>query len=167
MKVQTLDELFVHELKDLHSVESQLIKAIPKMAKLASHEELREALLHHLEETKTQLERIERIFEKLEQKPGRHKCKALEGILAEGEELVGSVEDEAVRDAAIILSAQRVEHYEIAAYGCARAIAETLGRREAIEWLQKSLDEEGQADKKLTELAEEMVNAEAEAAGGS
>lgn len=154
----TMDELFLEELKDLYSAESQLIKALPKMAKAVDNEELREAITNHLEETKAQAARLEEIFSELEEKPGRKKCKAMEGLIAEGDEHVKEHGLGPVRDVAIIAAAQRVEHYEMAAYGCARAIAEFLGHQRIAKRLQETLDEEGNANKLLTEVTQSVVS---------
>jgi ferritin-like metal-binding protein YciE len=164
MSLATMRDLFVHELKDLYSAENQIIKALPKMAKAASSAELQQAFEHHLEQTKEQVARLESIFEKLEISPRGKKCKAVEGLIEEGKEVLDEDADEAVRDAALIGAAQRVEHYEIAAYGCARTYARLLGEDEAAELLQQTLDEEADTDKKLTELAQRTINVEAERA---
>jgi len=163
MKVKTLNDLFVHSLKDLYSAEKQLVKALPKMAKNASSDELREALESHLAETEEQVTRLEEIFEELEIGGRGMKCKAMEGLIEEGNEALEDVEDDQVRDAAIICAAQKVEHYEMAGYGCARTFAEQLGFRNAAKLLQQTLDEEGAADEKLNEIALSRVNEEAAA----
>lgn len=167
MKLESLDALFLHELRDLHSAERQLIAAIPKMAKKASSSDLKEAFENHLKQTEHQLERLDQIFEELELPLGRHKCKAMEGLIEEGEELMKEEATEAVRDAAMIGAAQRVEHYEIAGYGTARTIAEQLGHSKAAELLQQTLDEEKETDILLTELAVSTINNEAEASAAN
>ncbi len=161
MKLQTLNDLFIHELKDLYSAENQLVKALPKMAKAASNEDLRASFEAHLEETKVHVSRLEEIAQSCECKLTGHKCKAMEGLITEGSELISEDADETVRDAGLIGAAQRVEHYEIAGYGTARALAECLGYDEAVKLLSETLEEEKAADEKLTELAESTINAEA------
>jgi ferritin-like metal-binding protein YciE len=161
MKLASLHDLYVHELKDLYNAENQIIKALPKMAKAASAPQLTKALTEHLEQTKDQVGRLEKIFKMLEVSPKGKTCKAMEGLLEEGKELVAEDADASVRDAAIIAAAQKVEHYEIAAYGCVRTFAHLLGDDQAAELLQKTLDEEGISDKKLTKLAEAVINVEA------
>jgi len=163
MKVKTLNDLFVHSLKDLYSAEKQLVKALPKMAKNASSDELREAIESHLTETEEQVARLEEIFEELEIGGRGLKCKAMEGLIEEGNEALEDVEDDQVRDAAIICAAQKVEHYEMAGYGCARTFAEQLGFSKAAKLLQQTLDEEGAADEKLNDIALSRVNEEAAA----
>ena len=164
MKLGTLQELLTDELKDLYSAENQLLKALPKMAKAASSPELKAAFEEHLEETKGQVDRLVTIFEQLEGSPKGKKCKAMEGLLEEGSEFIEAEGDESVKDAGLICAAQKVEHYEIASYGCARTFATLLGLDEVAELLQETLDEEGNADKKLTELAETAINVDATAA---
>jgi len=156
-----LEELFVHELKDLLSAEKQLTKALPKMAKGASSEALRGAFQEHLEQTKTHVERLEQIFKLLDKAPRAEHCKAMEGLIEEGADLLEEEGEDAVKDAALIGAAQRVEHYEIAAYGTTRTLAELLGHDKAVKLLQKTLDEEKETDEKLTELATSEVNVEA------
>lgn len=163
MKMKTLGDLLIHELKDLYSAEKQLTKALPKMIKAASNADLKQALESHLEETEGQVERLDRIFGQLDASNRGTKCKAMEGLLEEGKSVLEEDMDEDVRDAAIIAAAQRVEHYEIAGYGCARTFAQQLGHAEIAELLQATLDEEKAADEKLTEIALQGVNAEAEA----
>jgi ferritin-like metal-binding protein YciE len=158
MKMRTLQDLFVHEIKDLYSAEKQLLKVLPKLAKAASNHDLRDGLEHHLTETEHQVERLEEIMEAHEIPTRVPKCKAMEGLIAEGEEALEADMEEDVRDAAIISCAQRVEHYEIAGYGCARTFAEQLGHQEAARLLQETLDEEKAADEKLTQIAMQGVN---------
>lgn len=162
MALRTLHDLYVDELRDLYNAENQLLKALPKMAKAANSPELKSAFEEHLEVTKEQVSRLEQIFEKLELSPKGKKCKAMEGLLAEGKEVIEEEADPDVKDAALIASAQRVEHYEMAGYGCVRTYARQLGYSDAANLLQATLDEEGEADKALTELAESQVNADAE-----
>jgi ferritin-like metal-binding protein YciE len=161
MNIDSLEKLFVHELKDLHSAENQILKALPKMAEKASNPDLRKAFELHQRQTEEQVKRLEQIFDTMDHKPGGHKCKGMEGLIEEGEDVMEDAEDDAVRDAGMIAAAQRVEHYEIAAYGTARTYAKMLGRDDAVQLLQQTLDEEGETDKKLTQLAESRVNPEA------
>lgn len=168
MTLATLHELYVDELKDLFSAENQLLKALPKMAKAASAPKLAAAFTDHLAETKIHIERLETIFNQLDTSPKGKKCKAMEGLLAEGQDLLAQDVDPSVLDAALIAAAQRVEHYEMAGYGCVRTYARLLGEEQAADLLQETLDEEGAADKKLTQLAESVINAEAiSPAGGT
>jgi ferritin-like metal-binding protein YciE len=162
MKMKTLEDLFHHELKDLYSAEKQLLKALPKMAKAATNEDLREAFESHLEETEEQVNRLEKIFEELGLSTRGAKCPGMEGLIEEGKEIMAEDVEPEVLDAALICSAQRVEHYEIAAYGCARTFAQQLGHSKIADLLQQTLDEEGAADEKLTQIAESRVNEEAE-----
>ncbi|HEX3730193.1 MAG TPA: ferritin-like domain-containing protein [Opitutaceae bacterium] len=157
-----MEELLVDELRDLHNAESQLVKALPKMAKAASNEKLREGFEEHLEQTKGHVERLERAFTLLDETPKGKTCQAMKGLVEEGAEAIDLEAPDAIRDADLIGAAQRVEHYEIAAYGTARAFAETLGLQDIAELLQETLDEEGETNKKLTALAG-TVNKEAEA----
>jgi ferritin-like metal-binding protein YciE len=164
MKLESLEDLFVDELKDLYSAENQLIKALPKMAKAASSDELRSAFQEHLEQTKEHVNRLEKVFKELNCSPKGKKCRAMEGLIEEGSERLDGDSDGAVKDAALIAAAQRVEHYEIAGYGCVRTYAEQLGHTEAASLLQQTLEEEGAADKKLTHLAEGIINQQAASA---
>lgn len=161
MKMESLHDLFVEELKDLFNAENQLLKALPKMAKAATSPELKEAFENHLAETEKHVERLESVFEGLGMKATGKTCKAMKGLLEEGKEVMSEDMEDGVRDAALIAAAQRVEHYEIAGYGCVRTWAELLGLEDAAELLQETLDEEGAADKTLTGLSEE-INVEAE-----
>jgi ferritin-like metal-binding protein YciE len=158
MSLDSLHDLYVDELKDLYSAENQLLKALPKMAKAASVPELKAAFEEHLEITRGQVSRLETIFEELEVSPKGKKCKAMEGLIEEGKEIIEEKGAPAVVDAALIAAAQRVEHYEMAGYGCVRTFANLLGYEQAAALLQETLDEEGEADKKLTELAETVIN---------
>jgi ferritin-like metal-binding protein YciE len=160
-EMNPLDELLVDELRDLYSAENQIIKALPKMAKAAASPELRRAFERHLEETRRQVERLDQIGEELDVKMTGKKCKGMEGLIAEGRELLEEDLEEDALDAGLIGAAQKVEHYEIAAYGTARTHAEMLGYRKIARLLQQTLNEEGATDKKLTALAENIVNAEA------
>ncbi len=162
MKIENLQELFIHELKDIYSAEKQLMKALPKMAKACTNEELRTALEEHLDETEVQVTRLESIFAEFEESTRGVKCVAMEGLIEEGKKVLEEDMEDDVRDCAIICAAQRVEHYEIAAYGCARTFAEQLGHTDAAELLQQTLDEEKAADEKLTQIAVNTVNIDAE-----
>jgi ferritin-like metal-binding protein YciE len=160
-KLNDLHSLFIHELKDIYSAEQQITKALPKMAKAAENEDLRTIFNDHLEETRNQIKRLEKVFEKVETKPGGVKCVAMEGLLNEGKEILGQDAAPEILDAALICAAQRVEHYEIAGYGCARALAEQLGLSDIASELQATLEEEKNADRMLNELALGHVNEEA------
>jgi ferritin-like metal-binding protein YciE len=160
-KMESLHDLFVKELSDLHSAENQIMKALPKMQRAASSPQLQDAFEHHLEETKEQFSRLEQVFERLGEKPGKKKCKGIEGIIEEGAEVLGMKGDAATRDAALIASAQKVEHYEIASYGTVATYARMLGDMEAARSLGQILDEEKETDEKLTQLAKRQVNVEA------
>jgi ferritin-like metal-binding protein YciE len=161
MKLDSLEKLYVEQLKDLYSAESQLVQALPKMAKAASSSDLRKAFQMHLDQTKEHVNRLEQIFENMEYKPTGHKCKGMEGLIEEGEEMIENNAEEEVRDAGLIAAAQRVEHYEIAGYGTVRTYAEMLNRPEDAQLLQQTLDEEYKTDEKLTMLAESEINVEA------
>jgi Uncharacterized protein conserved in bacteria len=158
---ETLRDLYVNELRDLYSAETQLVEALPKMASAAMSSQLKEAFTTHLEETERHVTRLEEIFDALGEEPSGETCKAMEGLIAEGEDYVKASGDRDVRDAGLIGAAQRVEHYEIAGYGTARSLATRLGESEAAGKLQTTLDEEGEADRKLTEIAESEVNPDA------
>jgi ferritin-like metal-binding protein YciE len=161
MKLNTLQDLLHHELKDLHSAETQLVKALPKMAKAATNEELKTGFQEHLEQTKGHVERLDEIAQKLGVKLTGHKCLAMEGLIKEGAEMIGEDAEDSVRDAGLIGAAQRVEHYEIAGYGTAKALANRLGHAEIAELLEQTLEEERETDEKLTEISEALVVAEA------
>ena len=165
MAVESLHDLYVEELRDLYNAENQLLKALPRMAKAASHEDLKAAFTEHLEVTRGQVERLERIFKDLGEKAKGKKCKAMEGLIEEGKELLEEDIDPMVLDAGLIAAAQRVEHYEMAGYGCVRTFARLLGYDKAADLLQETLDEEGEADETLTELAETIINVEAAVEG--
>ena len=166
MKLNSLHELFVEELKDLYSAENQLVKALPKMAKATSSPELKAAFEEHLEVTRGQVDRLEKVFHQIGVSPRGKKCKAMEGLIQEGKELLEEEGAPSVVDAALIGAAQRVEHYEMAGYGCVRTYARQLGYAQAANLLQKTLDEEAAADQQLTALAENVINADAEDAEG-
>jgi ferritin-like metal-binding protein YciE len=163
--ITSLRDLLVDELRDLHNAESQLIKALPKMAKAASNEELKEGLTEHLEQTKGHVDRLDRALKILGAKAKGKVCHAMKGLVEEGKEAIEADAPDAIRDAYLIGAAQRVEHYEIAAYGTARSFAETLGETKIADLLQDTLDEEGETDKRLTALAA-TVNEEANSESG-
>ena len=156
-----LEELLVDELKDLYSAENQIVKALPKMAKAAGSPELKRAFERHLEETKRQVERLDQIGDQLGVRLTGKRCKGMAGLIEEGSELIGEDPDQDALDAGLIGAAQKVEHYEIAAYGTARTHAEMLGYTKVARLLQQTLNEEGATDKKLTQLAESIINVEA------
>jgi ferritin-like metal-binding protein YciE len=164
MALDSLQQLFIEEMKDLYNAENQLVKALPKMAKAAAHEDLKAAFEEHLEVTRGQVARLDEIFEELDESPKGKKCVAMEGLIAEGSEIIKEDGEDAVKDAALICAAQKIEHYEIAGYGCVRTFASLLGYEDIAAKLQQTLDEEGEADKTLTGLAESIINIEAEEA---
>jgi ferritin-like metal-binding protein YciE len=161
MEMQTLQDLYLEELKDLYSAEKQLTKALPKMAKAAKNPELRRAFENHLRQTENQITRLDQIFEELGESPRGKKCVGMEGLIEEGDELIKEKPEDEVLNAGLISKAQHVEHYEIAGYGTVRTYARILGFERQAELLQETLDEEGEADKLLTELAEGSINIEA------
>jgi len=161
MKLANLESLLIHELKDLYSAETQLIKALPKMAKAATSEALKSAFEEHLEQTEQQKVRLDEVFKLLDGSPRGQKCKAMEGLIEEGQDIITEEGDEVTKDAALIAAAQRVEHYEIAGYGAARAFAEILEKSDVADLLQETLDEEKETDQKLTELAMSEINLQA------
>ncbi|MBA2585439.1 MAG: ferritin-like domain-containing protein [Chthoniobacterales bacterium] len=161
MSMDSLQHLYVDELKDLYNAENQLLKALPKMAKKASAPQLRQAFTDHLEQTRGHVDRLDQIFKKMGEKPTGKTCKAMKGLVEEGKEVIEEDGDEFVLDAALIGAAQRVEHYEIAGYGVVRTFASLLGENDAMDLLQRTLNEEGETDKKLTRLAETVINVEA------
>ena len=158
-----MQELFVDELKDLYSAEKQITRALPKLAKAVTSEDLKQALLSHLDETKGHVARLEQIFEKLGKKPAGKTCVGMKGVLEEGSEMLEDTDKGVVRDSGLISAAQRVEHYEMAGYGSARDFAKVLGQGEIATLLEQTLEEEKAADKKLT-LISKQVNAEAKRA---
>jgi ferritin-like metal-binding protein YciE len=166
VKLQNLRDLWVDELKDLYHAEHQILKALPKMAKAAVDEELRAAFEEHLEQTRVHVERLEQVFEQIDEAPKGKRCKGMEGIIAEGKEMLDLDLPEPVGDAALIAAAQRVEHYEIAAYGTVRTYAELLGEGDAVTLLEETLNEEKETDERLTGIAE-SVNPEAAEPEGS
>ena len=164
-QIATMEEFFAHEIQDLYSAEQQIIKALPKMIEAAASQKLQKGFEEHLEQTKEHAKRLEQIAKDLDIKLDGVVCKGMEGVIKEGEEAIKDLEDGAVRDAALIGAAQRVEHYEIAGYGSAHAHAHLLGQDDAAGLLDKTLQEEGETDKKLTQLAETEINEEATEAG--
>lgn len=158
-----LNDLFIHELKDLYDAEFRLIDALPKMADAATSSDLKQAFNMHLEQTRDHVRRLEEVFRGINCEPEREACKAMKGIVDEGSDIVSAKGDDKVRDAGLIGAAQRAEHYEIAGYGTARTFAQQLGRSDLASILQSILDEEGATDKKLSNLAESHVNWEAKA----
>jgi len=162
MSMDSLMELYIDELKDLYNAENQLVKALPKMARKAAAPELKRAFQEHLEVTKTHVDRLDRIFTGLGEKPTGKTCKAMKGLVEEGKEVIEEDGDPSVLDAALIGAAQRVEHYEMAGYGVVRTFARQLGEDKAADLLQETLNEEGETDKKLTSLAEGLINVQAE-----
>lgn len=161
MALKTLDDLLVKEMKDLYSAEHQILNALPKMADAASSPMLKKAFEEHQETTRGQAQRLERAFEKLGVQPEEVMCKGMQGLIEEGEEVIEAEADPDVRDAALIGAAQRVEHYEISAYGTARTFAETTGKHEVASLLQETLDEESQTNERLTRIAEGSLNPKA------
>jgi ferritin-like metal-binding protein YciE len=164
MSKESLKELYIDELRDLYNAETQLVKALPKMAKASANDQLREAFENHLRETSEHVSRLEQIFEQLGEKASGKKCLGMEGLVKEGSETMKEDYEDEIKDAAIIGAAQRVEHYEIAGYGTVRALAELLGEDEHVSLIEQTLEEEKKADEKLTELSED-INSEA-AEGG-
>jgi ferritin-like metal-binding protein YciE len=162
MALETLHDLWVHELKDLYSAERQLVQALPKMAKAAASDELRTALENHLAETEEQVTRIEQILESFDESPRGQKCQGMEGLIEEGKSLLEEEGDEDVLDAGLIVAAQKVEHYEIASYGAVCEYARMMGHSEALQLLEQTLQEEKNADQLLNQIAEGGINALAE-----
>jgi ferritin-like metal-binding protein YciE len=160
MEHSALKELYIDELRDIYNAETQLLKALPKMAKASRSDELRSGFESHLQQTKGHVQRLEEIFDALDEKPTGKKCAGMQGLVKEGDEIMDEDFEGEVMDAALISAAQRVEHYEIAAYGCVRSWAELLGENEAVSLLEKTLEEEKQTDRKLTQLSEQ-INVEA------
>jgi ferritin-like metal-binding protein YciE len=158
MELENLQDLYIHELKDLYSAERQIIQALPKMIKAASSDKLRGGFQEHLKQTEEHAKRLEKILSNHGQTTRGKKCKGIEGVIAEGAEMIEEEADSEVRDAGLISAAQRVEHYEIAGYGAARTYAELTGDSEAVRLLQTTLDEEAETDKKLSHLAKSEIN---------
>ena len=161
MQLNSLKDLYLEQLRDLYSAESQLISALPEMAQATSHSELKKGFEQHLEETRQQKQRLEEVFSALGASPGGEHCEAMEGLVKEGKEILAMQGDASVKDAALIAAAQRVEHYEIAGYGTVCTYAEMLGRSEDKMTLAKTLEEEKATDEKLTKLAKQVVNPDA------
>jgi ferritin-like metal-binding protein YciE len=159
--LESLEELLQDELKDLYDAEKQLTRALPKLAKKASNEDLKQAFQEHLQQTEQHIERLEQVFEQLELPARGKKCEGMRGLIEEGDDMISEAEDDATRDALMIAAAQKVEHYEIASYGTARTWASVLGKSEVASSLEETLDEEKETDQRLTSIAESMVNAEA------
>jgi ferritin-like metal-binding protein YciE len=162
MEMDSLKELYVEELKDLWSAETQITKALPKMVKAASNPKLKKAFNTHLKQTERQIKRLERIFKELDESPRGKKCVGMEGLIKEAQELIKEKPEAEVLDAGLIAAAQHVEHYEMAGYGCVRTWARQMGEDRQAELLQETLDEEEQTDRLLTDLAESEINVEAE-----
>jgi ferritin-like metal-binding protein YciE len=158
MSLDSLEKLFIDELRDIYNAEKQITRALPRMAKAAESPGLKQAFTTHLKETEGQIQRLERVFRELGQAVRGKKCKGMEGLIEEGKEKLEEEAEPQVLDAALIASAQKVEHYEIAAYGCLRTYAELLGHSEAAKLLQQTLQEEEATDKKLTQLGESGIN---------
>jgi ferritin-like metal-binding protein YciE len=161
IEFNSFQDLFINQLEDLYDAELRLTEALPKMAEAASSAELRQAIEMHLKETHGHVSRLEGIFSKLGKQPKRETCQAMKGLIAEGSNVINAKGDPAVKDAAIIAAAQRVEHYEISGYGTARTFATRLGLQDVAQTLQQTLQEESNADKKLNQIAESQVNAKA------
>jgi ferritin-like metal-binding protein YciE len=158
MPIRTTRELMLDELRDIYHAEKQLVRALPKMAKAAKADKLRQAFEHHLEETKGQVERLDQVFQQLDARSSGKRCEAMEGLIEEAKEMMEEIKTPEVLDAALIMGAQKVEHYEIAAYGSACALAEALGQNEIKQLLEQTLDEEKATDQKLNQLAISEVN---------
>ena len=161
LEFNSLEDLFIEQIEDLYDAEKRLTQALPKMAEASHSPDLRSAFQTHLRETEGHVVRLERIFQKLGRSPERETCEAMKGLIAEGEAMISAKGDPNVKDAALIAAAQRVEHYEIAAYGTVRTFARQLGREAIASELQETLDEEGNADKILTEITEGVLNIKA------
>ena len=158
MKLHSLEELFYEQLRDMFDAEKQLVKALPKMAKAATADELRRAFEDHLEETRGHVQRLESVFEAFGKKARGKTCQAMEGLIEEGADIIDADAEPMVRDAGLIAAAQRVEHYEMAVYGCLHTWARQISNREVAELLEQTLSEEKEADQKLTHIAESLVN---------
>jgi ferritin-like metal-binding protein YciE len=161
MKFESLHDLFVHELRDLHNSERQMLESLPKMAQAASSPELKAAFQQHEQETRQQVQRLDEVFRELGESPSEETCLGMEGLIAEGEELMEEEAESSVKDAGLIVAAQKAEHYEIAAYGSVCVFAETLGHDRAKQLLKQTMAEEEATDKKLSKLAESIINIEA------
>ena len=161
MKIESMEDLFLEQIADLYDAEKRLVKALPKMAEASTSQSLSQALQSHLLETEGHVTRLEKIFGMLGKDPKGQTCDAMKGLISEGEDIVSDIDKSALRDAGVIAAGNRVEHYEIAAYGSARTFAQTLGLTQAAALLEQTLQEEKKADQKLTQLAESMINEEA------
>ena len=164
-KFNNLGDLYLAQIEDLYDAEHRLVDALPKMADAAGHPELKAAFNEHLAQTKTHIARLEKVFRSLGKEPKRQTCAAMKGLVSEGSDMISAKGDRATRDAALIAAAQRVEHYEMAGYGTVRTFAKILGHTDQMNLLQQTLDEEGQTDKKLTELAEHKIDLASAARG--
>jgi len=158
MSIESMEELFFEQIKDLYDAEERLVKALPKMAEAATSEELRGAFEQHLRQTRGHVSRLESVFAEIGEEPAKETCDAMKGLIKEGEDMIDNIDPSALRDAGLIAAANRVEHYEMAAYGTAREIAKALGLSRAAQFLDETLVEEKEADAKLTEIAEAKVN---------
>jgi ferritin-like metal-binding protein YciE len=161
MKIETMNDLFLEQIEDLYDAEQRLVKALPKMSEAANSDQLRQAFDSHLQQTKGHVTRLERVFQQIGKPSKGQTCDAMKGLISEGEDVISSVKEPSVRDAGLIAAGNRVEHYEIAAYGSARTFAQMLGLEQAASLLSQTLEEEKQADQKLTSLAENMINRQA------
>ena len=161
MRIESMQDLFLEQIRDLYDAEERLIKALPKMAEAATSSELRSALEQHLEETRGQQRRLEQVFAEIGEDPKTETCEAMKGLIKEGEEIMDDIKQSPLRDAGMIAAGNRIEHYEIAGYGTARTIAQTLGLTKSVDLLQQTLEEEKRADAKLTQIAETSVNPQA------
>jgi ferritin-like metal-binding protein YciE len=161
MRIETMEDLFVEQIQDLYDAEERLVKALPKMAEASTTSDLRNAFEEHLQQTRGQLQRLEQVFSELGKKASGETCEAMKGLIEEGEEIIDDIKQSPLRDAGLIAIANRVEHYEIAGYGTARTMAQSLGLTRAVSLLEQTLEEEKQADAKLTRIAEQKVNQEA------
>ena len=161
MKIENMEELFLEQIEDLYDAEKRLVKALPKMAEAATSTSLRRAFESHLRQTEGHVNRLESIFRQMNKDPKGQTCDAMKGLVSEGEDMVSHIDQSALRDAGLIAAANRVEHYEIAGYGSARTFAQTLCMSQAVSLLEQTLQEEKEADHKLTQLAEQMVNDQA------
>lgn len=161
LKIESLRDLFVQELRDLYNAENQLVKALPRMEKAAFSNDLKESFSEHLKQTQGHVSRLEQIFNHLGESPKSETCEAMEGLISEGEDYVKADTEEHIRDAALIAAAQKIEHYEIAGYGTARTLATCLADTTSANLLQETLNEEAKADKHLTEIAESHINTQA------
>jgi ferritin-like metal-binding protein YciE len=162
LKLNSLEDLYIEQLRDLYSTESQIMEALPQMEEAASSSDLKSAFRQHLDQTRRQRERLETIFHRMNRDPEGESSNAMEGLIEDGETIIDAQGDPGVRDAGLIAQAQRVEHYEIAGYGCARTFASRLGFSQDVQILQQTLNEEGETDKHLTQLAEGKINVRAE-----